>query len=117
MHTAARDAENRLVRLSSSVASVKTAVEARRTTIVTLISSLTLSSAHVLSRRKSEIDSVAALLDALSPEATLRRGYSITRIDGHAVTSIGDVVQGAKVTTIVADGVISSTVDSINANK
>ena len=114
---AVRDAENRLVRLSSSVASVKTAIEARRTKIASLISSLTLSSAHVLSRRKSEIDSVAALLGALSPEATLRRGYSITRINGRAVTSIDDVAQGAKVTTIVADGVISSTVDSINANK
>lgn len=57
------------------------------------------------------LDAAATLLKVLSPEATLKRGYSITRIDGHSVTSAEDVPAGATLVTTLASGTITSTVN------
>lgn len=46
----------------------------------------------VLNRNIRRLDALQELAEALSPEATLRRGYSITRINGHAVTD-GDMLK------------------------
>jgi len=46
----------------------------------------------------------------MHPENVLKRGYSITRIDGKAITSIDKVMPSDKIETIVADGVIMSEV-------
>lgn len=61
-----------------------------------------------IKRRSTKLDAIAALLDALSPAATLRRGYSITRYNGHAVTSAESVPAGSEMETTVADGIIIS---------
>ena len=63
---------------------------------------------EAIKRRSTKLDSIAALLDALSPAATLRRGYSITRYNGHAVTSAESVPAGSEMETTVADGIIIS---------
>lgn len=104
-------ADSRLLRLSSAVVSVKSTLESQRATLTSFAATLSMSAANLLSRRAADIDALQRLLNALSPEATLRRGYSITSIDGHAVTSINDVAQGAKVTTTLADGVFTSTAE------
>ncbi|MBI4281428.1 exodeoxyribonuclease VII large subunit [Candidatus Uhrbacteria bacterium] len=52
------------------------------------------------------------LLHALSPEATLTRGYSITFARGKVIRSIRDVRVGDEVTTRVRDGSIPSVVRS-----
>lgn len=62
-----------------------------------------------LQRRFTQLDNIGKLLDALSPASTLRRGYSITRYNGHAVTSADTVPSGATLETTVADGTILST--------
>jgi exodeoxyribonuclease VII large subunit len=62
-----------------------------------------------LQRRNARLDALQELLGVLSPEATLRRGYSITRVDGHAVTSADQVPIGADIETTLAGGVIHST--------
>lgn len=54
--------------------------------------------------RRLRLNALAEILDALSPEATLRRGYSITRIDGHAVTDSRTLRAGSVITTTFADG-------------
>ncbi len=66
--------------------------------------------AFALARERQRLESSSRLLDALSPEATLRRGYSITRIGGHAVTSPCDIAPGTRVETLLAGGTIISTV-------
>lgn len=50
----------------------------------------------------------AALIDTLSPKATLARGFSITRLNGTAVTSATQVPAGSTLTTELADGTITS---------
>lgn len=63
-----------------------------------------------VARSMTFLDSAGQLVDALSPEATLRRGYSITRCGGRAVTAVSQLNEGDTVTTVFADG---STVSKI----
>lgn len=57
-----------------------------------------------LARRSERLGSLGDLLDALAPEATLRRGYSITRYAGRAVTDSSTLTPGAEITTTFAAG-------------
>lgn len=61
-----------------------------------------------LKRRADCLTALRQLLDTISPEATLRRGFSITRIDGRAVTSAKEVHAGSVLTTSLASGEIIS---------
>lgn len=62
-------------------------------------------------RKSQRLDAVAELLKVLSPEATLRRGYSITRVGGRAVTSAAEVASGTQLETTLASGILRSTAD------
>lgn len=57
-----------------------------------------------LSRQRDLVENAARLLDVLSPAATLARGYSITRIDGHVVSSASAVMPGDTLEITFADG-------------
>ena len=59
---------------------------------------------RVIGSRRDRLDSLAQVLDALSSEATLRRGYSITRAGGHAVTDGDTIAPGTVLTTTFARG-------------
>lgn len=61
-----------------------------------------------LAARAQRLDSISDLLQVLSPAATLRRGYSITRVNGHAVSSVEAVPKGAVIETTLADGTVTS---------
>lgn len=61
-------------------------------------------------RRRQRLDACADLLEALAPEATLRRGYSITRVDDRAVTDAASLRPGQVLTTVFASGTAQSTV-------
>ena len=60
---------------------------------------------HRLDRATDEIAHHRARARALSPLATLRRGYAVLQdADGHVLTSVADAAKGAAVTVRVADG-------------
>lgn len=59
---------------------------------------------NTLARAKDRLDAIGVLIDTLAPEATLRRGYSITRVDGHAVTDADALTPGMVLTTTFAKG-------------
>ena len=61
---------------------------------------------QTLAQRKMRLQALAEILDALSPEATLRRGYSVLRVDGRAVTSPEQIAPGATVEATMAGGTI-----------
>lgn len=65
-----------------------------------------------LQRRCSRLDSMTELLAALSPEATLRRGYSITRVGGRCVTDCAALAPGTEIETTLACGSIRSVISS-----
>ena len=64
-----------------------------------------------LQRQTERLKAREELLEVLSPMATLRRGYSITRIGGKAVSSVAVVSPGVVVETTLADGTFLSTTD------
>lgn len=66
--------------------------------------------ARRLNAETERLTSLHRLVGAFSPENTLRRGYSITLLDGKAVRSPEDVAPGTEITTRLASGIISSTV-------
>ena len=69
------------------------------------------SAARRAERCTARVDLVARQLAALSPTRVLERGYSITLgADGQPVRSIDQAAPGSELTTVVADGRISSTV-------
>lgn len=65
--------------------------------------------ANRISRASMKLDSCSSLIEALSPGATLRRGFSITRINGKAVTDPAQIPSGAVITTELARGSVTST--------
>ncbi|MDE6333134.1 MAG: hypothetical protein K2L77_00655, partial [Muribaculaceae bacterium] len=65
---------------------------------------------NLLRRRADRLEALAAIIDTLSPESTLRRGFSITRIDGHAITDVAQASPGTTITTTLASGTLTSTV-------
>lgn len=62
----------------------------------------------VLRRRGDRLSSLQEMLNALSPEATLRRGYSITRVGGKAITDASQISSGSEIETTLAHGTIIS---------
>jgi len=63
-------------------------------------------------RRRQKLQRVTDHLRLLSPDATLKRGYSITtHVDGRLIQSRGEVKTGEKVVTQLSDGSFSSVAD------
>ena len=74
------------------------------------VQSLVQSVNNLMQRRADRLEAIKNLLETLSPEATLRRGFSITRVDGHAVTDAASLPPGTTLTSTLASGEIVSIV-------
>lgn len=85
----------------SVIAPARTALSAKAEAISTAAFAAT-------DRASKAIDAYTRLAHVLSPMATLRRGYSITRIDGRAINSPDDIPAGATIETTLAGGKIIS---------
>lgn len=66
----------------------------------------------VIERKRTRLDTISELIDVISPQATLRRGYSITRINGHVVSSVSQITSDAILETTLTDGTIKSTINN-----
>jgi exodeoxyribonuclease VII large subunit len=64
-----------------------------------------------LERRGARLDTVHARLGALSPAATLDRGYAIVRRTDGVIRSVEQVAQGDEITVRVADGSFGARVE------
>ncbi len=65
----------------------------------------------VLERASDRLDSSGSLLDALSPVATMKRGFTMTRTsDGKTATSAAQLLEGSEIFTTFADGSVCSVV-------
>lgn len=73
-----------------------------------LTARISLSADMAFRRNKIRLDNISAMVDVLSPDNTLRRGYSITRVDGKAVTDSSAVAKGTRITTQLHHGIIES---------
>ena len=64
----------------------------------------------ILNLAKTRLESLSGMVEVLSPSNTLRRGYSITRINGKAVTEAGKLKKGERIVTLLYDGSVESEV-------
>lgn len=71
---------------------------------------LSLSLESVLRKEILKVDNLAGMIDVLNPMNTLRRGYSVTRVGGKAVTDVSEIKPGQTITTKLYNGEIESTV-------
>ena len=69
--------------------------------------------ALLLERRRGAVDRAAARLQALSPRATLARGYSIVRSGGAVLRDAGTVAAGARVEIELATGALGARVEEV----
>lgn len=79
-------------------------IEPSRARLDMIATNLAAASSNQIRRQAERLDASEKLLEVLSPASTLARGYSITRIDGHAVSSVKDVPLGALLEITLADG-------------
>ena len=78
---------------------------------------ITRASAGRIERRRLGLEAAAGKLHALSPLATLERGYAIVRgSDRHAVRSVAQLTRGDSVDLVFRDGVASATIDGAAPN-
>ncbi|MEV4636275.1 exodeoxyribonuclease VII large subunit [Actinoplanes sp. NPDC049548] len=88
-----------------SLARPETLVEQRATEVTGLRDRATRSLEHRVRRADDELRHTLARLRALSPAATLERGYAIVqRADGHVVRAAGEVATGDVLRVRLADG-------------
>ena len=84
--------------------------------IASLRARATTSMRHAITNQSHQIDSLRARARALSPRATLERGYAIVAADdGASVTSVTHTTAGDGLAVYLADGQLHVTVDDITA--
>jgi exodeoxyribonuclease VII large subunit len=63
---------------------------------------------NVMTEREYRLGIIDKVLTAADPVLILKRGFSLTRCDGHTVQSVSDLKRGDRLTTIFADGSVES---------
>jgi exodeoxyribonuclease VII large subunit len=67
--------------------------------------------ALMVERKRAALEGTAGRLVALSPKATLKRGYAIVRTDSHVVANAADLAAGARVEVELAEGAFGARVE------
>lgn len=67
-----------------------------------------------LKNRNSMLDTLQRNVSILSPENVLKRGYSITTLNGKALRSVEGLEPGTAITTALAEGTITSIIQTTN---
>ena len=105
-------ASNRLRQDAMLLADISNRViSPRKSRLEALENKLATVAPFTIEKQRARLDSLGRMLELLSPEATLRRGYSITRLNGVAVTDPATVRPGDFLVTTLANGNITSTVN------
>lgn len=104
-------ADMRLKHFTQSIpVSVKNHISASKTQLGYLFQTMKQAGEQRLMRESIQLAAIEEKIHILSPQNTLRRGYSLTIKDGKAVTVAKDLTAGDTITTMLADGTITSTV-------
>lgn len=96
--------------LIRAAAASRTAADGRR--LQTLAASLRAAAPLSIRNASTHLDGLQGIIAALSPQNTLQRGYSITRIDGRAIRSASEASKGCRMRTFLADGCLESIVEA-----
>jgi exodeoxyribonuclease VII large subunit len=66
-----------------------------------------------LKQESAAMANIAKTVANMDPQNVLKRGYSITRVNGKAISSTGQIGDSDVLETVVSDGLIYSRVDQI----
>lgn len=98
------------LRSRPALADPRTLLDARHDEVSALRDRARRTLSHRLDRAADDVDHHRARARALSPLATLQRGYAVVQgDDGHVVTSVGALPEGATLTVRLADGRVHAT--------
>lgn len=75
---------------------------------------LHLFSQQTIKDHQSRLDNMERLINLANPTNLLKRGFSITKLNGKAISSTNQVQEGDVLETIFVDGKITSTINSKN---
>jgi len=67
-----------------------------------------------LNGSKKDVENLERHIELMKPVNVLKRGYSITSINGKVVQKVDDVKKGDLLKTVVSDGQITSVAKKIN---
>lgn len=107
---ATRRANERLTRSLMTLSTVSSRhIAPRLNQLSVMASRIESTTATAIVRSRDRLQAAERLLDALSPQAVLNRGFSITRVDGRVATDASAIPPGAVIETTLARGTITST--------
>ncbi len=110
-HAAIERAGRRIDNLTGALARISaTRLQPLQACLDRMADALKNAAANSTRHAATKLSGYEALIDALSPKATLKRGFSVTRINGIAITSSENIPAGAELHTELADGTIISSV-------
>lgn len=108
----------RLDRLGNSIPNlVRNRLTRHQLALNSLQSRLGNASSQAIRTQNQRLQRLADMIRLLSPQNTLKRGYTITRINGKAAKSIAGLKPGDILTTILPDGQTESEITKINQNQ
>jgi exodeoxyribonuclease VII large subunit len=70
-------------------------------------------SLNFLQVQNKEVNNLEKIINVMNPVHVIKRGYSITTVNGKLVKSVSDLAPGNKITTVLKDGSIESEVNTI----
>lgn len=105
---ACQRAAMRLRNASSTISGLSGRIQTHLARLDMTAANISQATSNRLKRAEEKLNSIEQLLEVLSPVATLKRGYSITRVNGHAVTSVKGITPGCVIETTLADGTLTS---------
>lgn len=90
----------------------KNAIKSEQHNIQILSQRLQLFSQHLLKEKHHQLEHIQRLLKMADPILLLKRGFSITKINGKAITSVDELNAGDELQTTLAHGTVTSTITS-----
>lgn len=104
------------IKLENFAATLKvvtqTTIEREETALRNIATTFRLAATTNIDRAATTLENIEKLITVLDPTSTLKRGYSITRVNGKAVTSPEGLKEGDRLVTTTAGGTITSTVST-----
>lgn len=86
-------------------------ISVAQTYLKTMSDALANAAPKAIANQDKRLKALENIVEALSPQKTLRRGFSLTKVNGKTVKSIDQLADNDVITTYLADGEITSVVN------
>ncbi len=86
-------------------------ISAAQTYLKTMSDALANAAPKAIANQDKRLKALENIVEALSPQKTLKRGFSLTKVNGKIVKSIDQLADNDVITTYLADGEITSVVN------